>query len=114
MNTEVVLITESDREVIESVPDVTKGCTTWWKRRHNTIRGVIMKEINLFPMNSARLLRLLNKLVAVGVAVRTAFAVVTQNPVSLFLVIGGLFCFREFSLSCHISLVDCQLRHQLF
>lgn len=65
MNTEVALITESDWEVIESVPDVTNGCTTWWKRRHNTIRGVIMKEINLFPMNSARLLRLLNKLVAI-------------------------------------------------
>ena len=45
MNTEVVLITESDQEVIESVPDVTKGYTTWWKRRHNIIRGVIMKEI---------------------------------------------------------------------
>lgn len=102
---EVVLITERDREVIESVPGVTKGCTTWWERGHNTIRGVIMKEINLFPVNSARLLRPLNKLVAVGLAVRTVFAVVTPNPLSLFFVIGGLFCFRELSLSCHISYI---------
>ena len=67
-----------------------------------------MKEINLFPMNSARLLRPLNKLIAVGLAVRTVFAVVTQNPVSVLLVIGGLFCFRELSLSCHIY-ISCGL-----
>lgn len=61
-------------------------------------------------MNSTRLLRALNKLIAVGLAVRTVFAVVTQNPVSVLWVIGGLFCFRELSLSCHIYVyISCGL-----
>lgn len=46
-------------------------------------------EINLFPIYTARGLLLLNNLVAVGMGIRTVFAIVIQYPFPLLLVTGS-------------------------
>lgn len=78
--------------------DVTKGSTTQWGKGLNTIRGHLLKEINLFPVNTA------NKLGTVGLSIRTIFATVILHPFPLLWQWVLDFALENY-LSIHIPLV---------